>query len=136
MKQENEINVLSSAGKARKRGLKKEKLVEMGQHRKWDTTISGIEVRKINDSQKIWVNSVRLNGLLSKIVRDDKENQKKAIAQKINGILNENDNGREVYVPMSAKDVRFCFENQLENMPQNTFCLRPSTVQKRKMVSR
>ncbi len=66
----------------------------------------------------------------------DKENQKKAIAQKINGILNENDNGREVYVPMSAKDVRFCFENQLENMPQNTFCLRPSTVQKRKMVSR
>ena len=129
MKQENEINVLSSAGKARKRGLQKEKLVEMGQHRKWDTTISGIEVRKINDSQKIWVNSVRLNGLLSKIVRDDKENQKKAIAQKINGILNENDNGREVY-------VRFCFENQLENMPQNTFCLRPSTVQKRKMVSR
>ena len=124
MKQENEINVLSSAGKARKRGLQKEKLVEMGQHRKWDTTISGIEVRKINDSQKIWVNSVRLNGLLSKIVRDDKENQKKAIAQKINGILNENDNGREVY------------ENQLENMPQNTFCLRPSTVQKRKMVSR
>lgn len=73
---------------------------------------------------------------MSKIVRDDKENQKKAIAQKINGILNENDNGREVYVPMSAKDVRFCFENQLENMPQNTFCLRPSTVQKRKMVSR
>ena len=136
MKQENEINVLSSAGKARKRGLQKEKLVEMGQHRKWDTTISGIEVRKINDSQKIWVNSVRLNGLLSKIVRDDKENQKKAIAQKINGILNENDNGREVSVPMSAKDVRFCFENQLENMPQNTFCLRPSTVQKRKMVSR
>ena len=136
MKQENEINVLSSVGKARKRGLQKEKLVEMGQHRKWDTTISGIEVRKINDSQKIWVNSVRLNGLLSKIVRDDKENQKKAIAQKINGILNENDNGREVYVPMSAKDVRFCFENQLENMPQNTFCLRPSTVQKRKMVSR
>ena len=51
MKQENEINVLSSAGKARKRGLQKEKLVEMGQHRKWDTTISGIEVRKINDSQ-------------------------------------------------------------------------------------
>lgn len=135
MKQENEIIVQASVGKARKRGLQNEKLVQMGQHCKWDT-ISGIEVRKIKDSQQIWVNSVRLNGLLSKVVRDDKKNQKKAIAQKINGILNENDNGRAVYVPMSAKDVRFCFENQLENMPQNTFCLRSSAVQKRKTVSK
>ena len=61
MKQENEINVLSSAGKARKRGLQKEKLVEMGQHRKWDTTISGIEVRKINDSQKIWLSLIHIS---------------------------------------------------------------------------
>lgn len=82
MKQENEINVLSSAGKARKRGLQKEKLVEMGQHRKWDTTISGIEVRKINDSQKIWVNSVRLNGLLSKIVRMIKKIKKRRLLKK------------------------------------------------------
>ena len=136
MKQENEINVLSSAGKARKRGLQKEKLVEMGQHRKWDTTISGIEVRKINDSQKIWVNSVRLNGLLSKIVRDDKENQKKAIAQKINGILNENDNGREVYVPMSAKDLRFSNQQHYSKNTQNTLCIGPSTLQKPKKLSR
>ena len=132
---QNEVIVQASVGKVQKRNLQKEKLMQVTQQCKWDT-ISGIEIRKIKDSQLVWVNSVRLNGLLSKIVRDDKKNQKKAIAQKINGILNENDNGRAVYVPMSAKDVRFCFENQLENMPQNTFCLRSSTAQKRKMVSK
>lgn len=85
---------------------------------KREDLLPGDEICKLNENDKVMVNSNRLYWQLSEASRQRKNSRAiRTIIKTLENITND----QALYVVMEVKDIKICFGNNLKNMPINTF---------------
>lgn len=84
--------------------------------------ILGKKIKDKDDTDIVLVNKARLYAVMSLAMRgiDDIEEREKIVRLQ-NKCLARTKNGREMFTPMTVKEVKVSFGKQLEKMPYNTF---------------
>ena len=88
--------------------------------------LSGKDIKNEKDDAVVLVNMNRLYlkqvRIIQKKYTSDKEREEaEKVLHVINTTLRKIPDERQMFVDMSVKDVKFCFHNELVNLPANSF---------------